>query len=1136
MQKNRSLFRSALAALLSAVLLLPGAAFAEGTAQENDSDNFSISFPVDYDTYIRKGYGQEDYSTTADMIIDGRTASQRMGVLRFRYGQKGTESVKALAESANQVTLRMQVNQNNGAPDMVVYGIADDTMKNAWRDSGMNYDLAKSLGILNALDTEAVPRLATISMETVSAAELLYVDVTDYVKQEAAKAAEGEAGIFSFLICGENAFGSNDFFRIYSDNENGTSEIRLPTLFAYTNHVGYAMRDSMGLSIEKQHQVTEDFDLPAVIGEERGETFTSHVTWHSDTDSVIHLERDGDVYHAIVTRPSSSTFGDAAVVLTATVQNGEEKRTRSFRLYVTPQGVFSSQLSNYVTSSSKSQTNPNGTLYAYVNGSNRNCAFVKFDTSESAFRYSPRIVLRLKPYFMSGAFTLTMTPLDAETAQLCTEDMTWSSAQEAVNASSPYSVSFIQSPSQKDWVEWDVTDYVHSVGDCSAFRLDIASTGTSYCMFYGNRKKYLPQLKLYNYELISDPETSVKQAATELQAELDAMHSELSAVTGDISLPENTKFGTEVQWQALSENGEISEYLDSDGILLKQPSETEENVKVRLVGVVSREDYEGEPVTVCADAVVLRQLSDEEAVRYNLEHLELDTHVLTDSGSLPKGLCGAKIVWTAEPDDVLDISDGSYTAKNRGDRELSAELIAKISKGDAQTECKRFPVTILRDKGQNMIYSRRPLNGSAEMEKANDDKAETHYVSDNDFSMEFAFSSVKQINSALVLPYEGDNIREITVYGSEDGEAWNQLGVLKQLSGLSSLCFNTVSVNRVRFDISVSGRTGICEVGVYLQNTENEKRADDIVNDKQFPSLAGIPDKAVSSDFTLAAEVGGAQIRWLSSDENVIRIQEKSDSFTAVVTQSEKKRSVTLTAIASLNGEVAERSFTVTVNAAKKESGSGGGGGSGSGKYIGTGTVAAPPVQSDKDVLPTTKNLFRDMDAAPWAEEAVYALSERGIISGRTEEEFAPSDAVTREEFVKLLVLAAGISPQGKCDFSDTAENAWYCPYIAAAADVGLVKGMADGSFGVGEKITRQDAAVLLSRLLDYCGVSAEDGEISFLDGEDIAPYAQKAVGRLQSMGIFGGDENGRMHPKNSTSRAEAAKVIYLLGEKISEK
>lgn len=1134
MQRYKDLFRRVLAAVLSAALLIPGAVFAEESAQETDSGDFSISFPVDYDTYIRKGYGQEDYSTATDMIIDGRNSSERAGVLRFCYGKGATESVEAVAESANQVTLRVQVNQNAGAPNMAVYGVADDEMKNSWRDAGMNYDTAQELGILSARDTEAVPRLATVDMEKVSGAELLYIDVTDYVKAEAAKAAAGEEAVFVFLICGENALSSNDYFRIYGDNENGTSETRLPMLFAYSGHAGYATRDSMGLAIDKLHQVTEDFDLPAVVGAERGEEFASRIHWRSDTESVIRLEEDGDMYHAYVTQPNSSKFGDSSVILTATVQNGEEKRTKNFTLYVSPRGVFQAELTNYVSSSSKTETNPNSSLYTTTaDGKLRNCAFVKFDASEAAFRYAPRIVLRLKPYYMSGSFTLTMTPLDASLAELCTDDMTWNSSEEAIAAQSPYSVTFTQDPSQTDWVEWDVTDYVHSVsGGSAVFRLEAASQGDGYCMFYGNQEKYLPQLKLYNYELAGDAEAAVMQAAAGLQTKLEAMRSQLLAVADNVTLPKVDQFGVTAHWQALSESGEPSEYLAPDGTLLSQPAENEENAKVRLVATLSREDYSGAPVTVSADAVVLRQVSDAEAIRYNEEHLALDGAVLTGSGSLPKGLYGADVTWSAEPEGVVAISGGSYSVTAGADAERSVVLVANISKGDAVPTEKRFPVIVLRDKSKNLIYARRPAGGAAGMELANDDDAQTHFASDADFSLQYALPSEQNINAVLVAPYQPENIREIAVFGSVDGTGWRQLAGFEEIKDVCSLRFDSTAVSHIRFDISVSGYAGIAEAGVYFDNSEAGKTAQSVVEDKDFADFAGIPKQAVSQDFALADRVNGARVSWTSSDERILEIVETDGSLTARVSQAEKSKTVTLTARVSLNGTTAQRSFTVTVSARRKGNGSGGGGGGG--KYTGTGTVATSPLPAENELDQEEKPSFRDLDQTPWAQEAVYALQLRGIINGRSQNEFVPNDTVTREEFTKMLVLAVGLTPGGSCGFSDVDANAWHRPYIAVAVSAGLVQGMADDCFGTGKNVTREDAAVMLSRALEYCGVRAEGGEPAFVDADGIAPYAREAAAKLASLEMLSGDENGAMNPKKNATRAEAAKLIYMMTEKIS--
>lgn len=50
------------------------------------------------------------------------------------------------------------------------------------------------------------------------------------------------------------------------------------------------------------------------------------------------------------------------------------------------------------------------------------------------------------------------------------------------------------------------------------------------------------------------------------------------------------------------------------------------------------------------------------------------------------------------------------------------------------------------------------------------------------------------------------------------------------------------------------------------------------------------------------------------------------------------------------------------------------------------------------------ENPFTDMDAAPWAREAVSVLYEKNIISGYNEKEYNPNSNVTRAEFTKLIM------------------------------------------------------------------------------------------------------------------------------------
>ena len=109
-------------------------------------------------------------------------------------------------------------------------------------------------------------------------------------------------------------------------------------------------------------------------------------------------------------------------------------------------------------------------------------------------------------------------------------------------------------------------------------------------------------------------------------------------------------------------------------------------------------------------------------------------------------------------------------------------------------------------------------------------------------------------------------------------------------------------------------------------------------------------------------------------------------------------------------------------------------------------------------------------------------------------------------------------------EFSD-ANGDWYTPYIAAAVEHGIITGRDDGTFGVGQNITREDIAVIIFRTQG--SPAAEMHE--FPDSDQISDYAEGAVSYMYSTGIARGDDNGYFNPKNSATRAEASKMLFGL-------
>ncbi|MBP3360668.1 MAG: S-layer homology domain-containing protein [Clostridia bacterium] len=220
-------------------------------------------------------------------------------------------------------------------------------------------------------------------------------------------------------------------------------------------------------------------------------------------------------------------------------------------------------------------------------------------------------------------------------------------------------------------------------------------------------------------------------------------------------------------------------------------------------------------------------------------------------------------------------------------------------------------------------------------------------------------------------------------------------------------------------------------------------------------------------------------------------------------------------------------------------SGGGGGGGSSAGSSKPPFTAvsdgkALSPGTSSGDTLPAPKRGFNDIEAVPWAAAAIEALSEKGIVSGRGDNMFCPRENVTREEFVKLLVmlfrLPADDVPEHK--FTDADSGAWYYPYLNAAYLAGIISGKTDGSFGVGEPVTRQDAAVMLNNCISAYSLP-DSSAAEFTDNENISEYAREAVKKIKAAGIISGYEDGSFLPLNPITRAEAAKILFETDERI---
>ena len=106
-------------------------------------------------------------------------------------------------------------------------------------------------------------------------------------------------------------------------------------------------------------------------------------------------------------------------------------------------------------------------------------------------------------------------------------------------------------------------------------------------------------------------------------------------------------------------------------------------------------------------------------------------------------------------------------------------------------------------------------------------------------------------------------------------------------------------------------------------------------------------------------------------------------------------------------------------------------------------------------------------------------------------------------------------------------DNHWAKTSINKAVQYGIIKGYEDGTFRPDEPITRAEAAIILANVHGYKG---EFKSTSFKDVPLDAWYKNQ-VGYCENHSLFTGYEDGTFRPYNNLTRAEAAKLLCIIGK-----
>ena len=166
-----------------------------------------------------------------------------------------------------------------------------------------------------------------------------------------------------------------------------------------------------------------------------------------------------------------------------------------------------------------------------------------------------------------------------------------------------------------------------------------------------------------------------------------------------------------------------------------------------------------------------------------------------------------------------------------------------------------------------------------------------------------------------------------------------------------------------------------------------------------------------------------------------------------------------------------------------------------------------------------------------YAREAISRLHASGIMQGTTAAAFSPKRSVTRAEFVTVLMRAFGITPASSAipAYTDVPRSTWYYGAIQAATELGLTNGLGNGTFQPDQALTRQEAAVWLTKALKQAIPAASSYSV-YRDASSIAAWAKPYVTAISTLGLMQGNES-RFYPAQSITRQETAVIFDRLLE-----
>ena len=168
-----------------------------------------------------------------------------------------------------------------------------------------------------------------------------------------------------------------------------------------------------------------------------------------------------------------------------------------------------------------------------------------------------------------------------------------------------------------------------------------------------------------------------------------------------------------------------------------------------------------------------------------------------------------------------------------------------------------------------------------------------------------------------------------------------------------------------------------------------------------------------------------------------------------------------------------------------------------------------------------TELTYTDVKKSYWAFDSINVLNERKLVIGYANGEFKPEKPITRAEVATILARHLKLSPNKKTVFSDVKESFYAYDAIQAVAEAGIITGRAAGRFAPNEQLTRAEMTAIMKRMFKLNGTA----KLNFKDLK-ASHWAYDYIQATVASGLANGYPDATFRPDKSIKRAEFAKIL----------